>query len=105
MACGGLTAYRATLHGVDRLRERGAEAKALVIGAGGLGQYAIRYLRLLTDAHVTALDLAEVKQVTALDTRSALHRPMVQLRMDRVRRAVGGSGYQARTSARRIHHR
>ena len=68
LACGGLTAYRATLQGVERLRERGAEAKALVIGAGGLGQYAIRYLRLLTDAHVTALDLAEDKQATALET-------------------------------------
>ena len=67
LACGGLTAYRAVLQGVDRLRERGTEAKALVLGAGGLGQYAIRYLRLLTDAHVTALDLSGAKQETALE--------------------------------------
>ena len=67
LACGGLTAYRAVLHGVERLRERGSEAKALVIGAGGLGQYAIRYLRLLTEAHVTALDLADDKQEIALE--------------------------------------
>ncbi len=67
LACGGLTAYRAVLQGIARLRERGADAKALVIGAGGLGQYAIRYLRALTDTHVTALDLAESKQQTALE--------------------------------------
>ncbi len=67
LACGGLTAYRAVLQGVGRLRERGVESRALVIGAGGLGQYAIRYLRLMTDAHVTALDLSESKQSTALE--------------------------------------
>ncbi len=67
LACGGLTAYRAVLQGLDRLRERGSEAKALVIGAGGLGQFAIRYLRLLSDAHVTALDLSEAKQATAVE--------------------------------------
>ncbi len=67
LACGGLTAYRAVLHGIDRLRERGADARALVIGAGGLGQYAIRYLRLLSDAQVTALDLSAAKQATAVE--------------------------------------
>lgn len=67
LACGGLTAYRAVLQGLDRLQQRGSEAKALVIGAGGLGQYAIRYLRLLSDAHVTALDLSEPKQATAIE--------------------------------------
>jgi len=67
LACGGLTAYRAVLHGVERLRELGANGRALVIGAGGLGQYGLRYLRLLTDAHVTALDLSDTKQATALE--------------------------------------
>jgi propanol-preferring alcohol dehydrogenase len=65
LACGGLTAYRAVGHGLDTLRRPGAR-RALVIGAGGLGQYAIRYLRLLTDAEVIVLDLAESKRATAL---------------------------------------
>ncbi len=67
LACGGLTAYRAVMHGRDLLRNRGAAGRALVIGAGGLGQYAIRYLRLLTDATVVAVDLDPVKQGTALE--------------------------------------
>ena len=67
LACGGLTAYRAVLQGLDRMRAKGDAARALVIGAGGLGQYAIRYLRLLTDAHVTALDLSDAKQATAIE--------------------------------------
>lgn len=65
LACGGLTAYRSVLQGIDRLLSQGRKGRALVIGAGGLGQYAIRYLRLLTDAHVTALDLVDSKQATA----------------------------------------
>lgn len=56
LACGGLTAYRAVQHTVDFLRSR-PDPRAMVIGAGGSGQFAIRFLRLLTDAHVTAVDV------------------------------------------------
>lgn len=66
LACGGLTAYRAVLHGLDRLRALGANGRAAVIGAGGLGQYAIIYLRLLSEAQVTAVDLAADKQARAI---------------------------------------
>lgn len=65
LACGGLTAYRAVLQGIDRLREKGSEATALIIGAGGLGQYAISYLRLMSEASVSVLDLSESKQAQA----------------------------------------
>lgn len=65
LACGGLTAFRAVAHTLDSLRARGAAGRALVIGAGGLGQFAIRYLRTLTDASVTALDLAADKLAVA----------------------------------------
>ena len=67
LACGGLTAYRAVNHGLDILRDRGASGRALVIGAGGLGQFAIRYLRLLSDAQVTALDPSGHKRATAVE--------------------------------------
>jgi len=67
LACGGLTAYRAVRHGLDVLRRPGRRRRALVIGAGGLGQYALRYLQLLTDAEVYALDLSADKRATALE--------------------------------------
>lgn len=71
LACGGLTAYRAVDHGLSTLRdrkaERGESPRALVVGAGGIGQYAIRYLRLLTDAEVAAVDLSPAKQATAIE--------------------------------------
>jgi len=66
LACGGLTAWRAVQHGLDTLRPRGSAGRATVIGAGGLGQYALAYLRLLTDAHVTAVDIAHDKLDAAL---------------------------------------
>ncbi|MFW2333533.1 alcohol dehydrogenase catalytic domain-containing protein [Ilumatobacter sp.] len=62
LACGGLTAYRAVKHTLEALRAREGGGRALVVGAGGLGQYAIRFLRLQTDAHVTALDTAAAKR-------------------------------------------
>jgi alcohol dehydrogenase, propanol-preferring len=67
LACGGLTAWRAVQHGLDLLRERGSDGRATVIGAGGLGQYAISYLRLLTDAQVTAVDIADDKLAASID--------------------------------------
>ncbi len=65
LACGGLTAFRAVKHGLDVARGAHAGGRALVIGAGGLGQYALRYLRLQTDAHVTALDTSADKREVA----------------------------------------
>ena len=66
LACAGLTAYRAVTQGLDTLRRPGRRRRALVIGAGGLGQYAVRYLRLLTEVEVTVLDRSPAKRSTAL---------------------------------------
>lgn len=53
LADAALTPYRA----VDRFREwlRDGET-AVVIGAGGLGQFAVQFLKVLTSARVVALD-------------------------------------------------
>ena len=67
LACGGLTAYRATKHTLEALRRKGSAARALVIGAGGLGQFGIQYLRLMSDAEVVVADPAPAKQERALE--------------------------------------
>ncbi len=65
LACGGLTAYRAVKHALGLVRSI-ARPRVAVLGAGGLGQFAIQYLRLLTDAEVVVGDVAESKQLTAV---------------------------------------
>jgi propanol-preferring alcohol dehydrogenase len=45
----------------------GREATAVVLGAGGLGQFAIQYLRLQTDARVIAVDPLDAKRRRALE--------------------------------------
>lgn len=64
LACGGLTAFRA-VNRATRDWVRGG--RALVVGAGGLGQYAIQYLKLRHGAHVTVVDPLPARRDTARD--------------------------------------
>ena len=64
LGCGGLTAYRAVKHARPLLR---SGSRALVLGAGGLGQYAVQYVRLLTDAAVDVGDPSAQKRERALE--------------------------------------
>jgi propanol-preferring alcohol dehydrogenase len=64
LGCGGLTPYRAVKHARPWL---GPGSRALVLGAGGLGQFGIQYLRLLTDAAVHAADPSAQKRARALE--------------------------------------
>jgi alcohol dehydrogenase, propanol-preferring len=64
LACGGLTAYRAVQHALPLLRA-GGPRRVMVLGAGGLGQFAIQYLRMLSDATVIAGDVSPAKCQTA----------------------------------------
>ena len=63
LGCGGLTPYRAVKHARDWL---GSGSRALVLGAGGLGQFGIQYLRLMTDAAVDVGDPSPQKRERAL---------------------------------------
>ena len=64
LACGGLTAFRVTKRVLPHLDHTGA--KAVIIGAGGLGQFAIQFLKKLADVELTVLDTADDKLDAAL---------------------------------------
>jgi alcohol dehydrogenase, propanol-preferring len=58
LACGGLTAFRATRRALSFVSSR-RNARIAIIGAGGLGQYSIQFLKQLADVSVSAVDLSE----------------------------------------------
>jgi propanol-preferring alcohol dehydrogenase len=64
LADAGVTPYRAVRR-ISHLIRSGDTA--VVVGAGGLGQFAIQYLRLLSDARVIAVDRVEAKRRRAID--------------------------------------
>jgi propanol-preferring alcohol dehydrogenase len=64
LACGGLTAYRAVKHARPWLKPG---TRALVLGAGGLGQFGIQFIRHLTDGAVVAGDPSDVKRARAIE--------------------------------------
>lgn len=64
LACGGLTAYRAVDHALATLAQA-TRPRALVIGAGGLGQFGLQWLKIRSDAEVTVLDASAEKRAVA----------------------------------------
>lgn len=57
-----------SFHGVHRVSDRlGPGRSAFVIGAGGLGSFAIQYLKILTKAHILVADVAADKRARALE--------------------------------------
>lgn len=63
LACGGLTAFRAVKRVLPHLQ--GMNSRAIVIGAGGLGQFAIQFLKILTNAELTVVDTSAEKLTAA----------------------------------------
>lgn len=63
LGCGGLTPYRSVK---TARRWLGPDSRALVLGAGGLGQFGIQFLRLMTDATVHVGDPSPQKRELAL---------------------------------------
>ncbi len=88
LACGGLTPYRAVKHVAPTLRDG---SRVLSVGAGGLGQFGIQYLKLTTDAEVTAVDSSEEKRARAIELGADFALPLdeVEGRFDAVIDFVG----------------
>jgi propanol-preferring alcohol dehydrogenase len=59
----GLSSYRAVNKALPYLR---AGTAAVVIGAGGLGQYAVQYLKLMTSTTVIAVETAPARRQLAM---------------------------------------
>ncbi len=89
----GLTPYRAVKKVARRLVAGDA---ALVIGAGGLGQMAIQFLRLLTPARVVVADVSPDKRQAALHLGAdAVVDPSAADAADELREATAGAGAAA----------
>ena len=97
LGCGGLTAYRAVKHALPWLRPG---ARALVLGAGGLGQYGIQYVRRLSDATVVAGDPSGGKQERAVElgAEAAAHPDDLEGPFDAVLDFVGSDASLARAA-------
>ena len=65
LACGGLTAYRAVDHTLPFLSAV-EQPRALVIGAGGLGQFGLQWLKIRSNAEITVVDASAEKRNVAL---------------------------------------
>lgn len=65
LACGGLTAFRAVKRTLPHLNVPGA--KAVIIGAGGLGQFAIQFIKKMANVELTVLDMSDDKLAAALE--------------------------------------
>lgn len=82
----GATAYHAVRRARSRLAPGGTAA---VIGAGGLGAFAVQFLRVLTGARVVAVDIAETRLAYAASVGAHEVTPALTGRADVVLDFVG----------------
>ena len=72
---------------------------AVVIGVGGLGLYAVQFLRLLTGAHVVAVDSTEARLKLARDYGATTWSPVVLMRRNRFASSAAGSARRSSSIA------
>ncbi len=85
-----LTPYRAVKKVVPRL---GAGTTAVLIGVGGLGQYGLQLVRLLTPARVVVVDISSDKRAAALALGAdVVLTPLVQIPSLKFWRPPTGTG-------------
>ena len=73
LADAGATSYRA-------VRRAMPGSRAVVIGVGGLGQFAIQWLQIMADCQVTAIDTAPHKRLRAIELGAAeAHPPTAEI--------------------------
>jgi alcohol dehydrogenase, propanol-preferring len=92
LADAGATSYRAVSKAMHRLRPG---STAVVIGTGGLGGFAVQYLRRLTQARVIAADSAPGRLQYAKEVGAHETLPSDASLPARLREATGGLGADA----------
>src|SRR5689334_4959313 len=88
----GATSYHAVKKALPKLVPG---STAVVIGAGGLGGYAVQYLRLLSPARVVAVDVAPQRLEFAREVGAHETLPSDDTTAARVRELTGGAGAEA----------
>jgi propanol-preferring alcohol dehydrogenase len=93
----GATSYHAVQRVLPKLRAaaEAGDATAVVIGVGGLGAYAVQWLRLLTLARVVAVEAREERLQAARDLGAHEAIAAGDGLSRRLREAVGGDGADA----------
>jgi alcohol dehydrogenase, propanol-preferring len=92
LADAGTTSFHAVKKALPKLVPG---TTAVVIGAGGLGGYAVQYLRLLTQSQVIAVDVAEHRLEFASELGAHHTLPSDDDTARRVRELTGGDGAAA----------
>ncbi|MBW2424866.1 MAG: alcohol dehydrogenase catalytic domain-containing protein [Deltaproteobacteria bacterium] len=88
----GLTAYHAVRRVAPRLR---GSSTAVVIGVGGLGGFAVQFLRHLTSCRVIAIDSSEAKRLRARDLGADVVLGSTEASPEGIRELTEGLGAEA----------
>jgi propanol-preferring alcohol dehydrogenase len=88
----GATSYHAVRRVLPKLR---ADSTAVVIGVGGLGGYAVQWLRILSPARIVAVESREERLAAARDLGAHDVVPAGEGMSKRLREALGGDGADA----------